>query len=236
MGKRFSKREAVAFGWETATHNLPFFVGLLLAVGALYAIPNLLGRFAEAWVRGIPESFQTLPFKLLSAFTVVIVVAAAFVAQFVGQLGLLKIALRFCDGEKGRFSDLFSCFPLFFTYLFGSLLYGLIVVGGVLLLIVPGIIWAIQFQFYAYAIIDKGLGPIAALKYSSRITRGAKWDLFLFGFLTGLVILLGAVALWIGLFAPIPTAMVASGSVYRKLQPPAESEASSPSPSTTPAP
>jgi len=131
--------------------------------------------------------------------------------------GVNQIALRFCDGEKGEFADLFSCFPLFFKYLFGSILYRLIVLGGIILLIIPGIIWAIKFQFFSYFIVDKGLGPIESLKRSSAITRGAKWDLFLFGLLLGLINLLGAICLFIGLFATVPTAMVAMAFVYRKL-------------------
>ena len=132
-------------------------------------------------------------------------------------MGLIKIALRFCDKEKGEFAELFSCFPLFFKYLFGSILCMLIVLGGMILLIIPGIIWSIKFQFFTYFIIDKGLGPIEALKRSSAITKGAKWDLFIFGLLLGLINLLGALCLLVGLFATIPTTIVAMAFVYRKL-------------------
>ncbi|MEA3324508.1 MAG: hypothetical protein U9Q37_05135 [Euryarchaeota archaeon] len=61
----------------------------------------------------------------------------------------------------------------------GLILYGFIVVGGLILLTIPGIIWAIKFQFFDYLIVDKGLGPIDALEKSSEITRGVKWDLFI---------------------------------------------------------
>ena len=132
-------------------------------------------------------------------------------------MGLIKIALRFCDNQKAKLADLFSCLPLFFKYLFGLILYRLIVLGGMILLIIPGIIWAIKFQFFDYFIVDKKLGPIEALKQSSAITRDAKWDLFFFDLLLGFINFLGAVCLLIGLFASVPTAMVAMAFVYRKL-------------------
>ena len=105
---------------------------------------------------------------------------------------------------------------LFFKYLIGSILYGLIVLGGMLLLIIPGIIWMIKFQFFSYLIIE-GLGPVEALKKSAQITRGAKRELFVFGFILVGITILGVLCLFIGLFATIPTTLLAVAFVYRKL-------------------
>jgi len=199
--QKFSKSEAIRFGWNMMKSNLGFFIGLLVVVGLIYFIPDFIAELLK----------EDAP--ILS----IIISIASWVLDMVIQMGLIRISLRFCDNEKGEFADLFSCFPLFFKYLLGLILYGLIILGGMILLIIPGIIWAIKFQFFSYFIVDKGLGPIEALKRSSAITRGAKWDLFLFGLLLGLINLLGAICLLIGLFATVPTAMVAMAFVYRKL-------------------
>jgi len=198
---KFSKREAVRFGWNTMKSNLGFFITLLIVVGLISFVPNMIGE----WVK------EDAPFLALTISFVFGIVS------LVVQMGLIKIALRFCYNEKGELADLFSCTPLFFKYLVGSLLYGLIVFGGMILLIIPGIIWAIKFQFYDYLIIDKKLGPIEALKKSAVITKGAKRDLFVFGLLLGGINLLGVICLLIGLFAAIPTTLVAMAFVYRKL-------------------
>ena len=220
--KKFSKREAIGFGWETTTHHLLFFVGLLIIVVVIYAVPNRIGGYISQWASQVPEAFQNIGFKILSIFASLIFAVAVMVLQLTAQLGCLKISLALCDGKSGRFADLFSCFPFVLKYLAGSILYGLIVVGGVFLLIVPGIIWAMQFQYYGYLIIDKGLGPVAALKQSSKLTKGVEWDLFLLGLLSGLILLLGVFVLFIGLFAAIPTTMIAATYVYRKLSTQAE--------------
>jgi len=199
--KKFSKSEAVRFGWNTMKNNLGFFIGLLVVVGLIYFVPDIISELLK----------EDAP--ILS----IIISIAVVVLSMVIQMGLIRITLRFCDNEKGESADLFSCFPLFFKYLLGSILYGLIILGGMILLIIPGIIWAIKFQFFSYFIVDKGLGPIEALKRSSAITRGAKWDLFLFDLLLGLINLLGAICLLIGLFATVPTTMLAKAFVYRKL-------------------
>jgi len=132
-------------------------------------------------------------------------------------VGFLKVTLRFCDQEKGRLSDLFSQYRLFFKYFLAYILYGLIVLGGIILFIIPGIIWAIKFQFFPYLIIDKKLGPIEALKQSAAITQGVKWQLWVFSLATGVVNIIGALLLIVGLFVTIPVTMLATAFVYRKL-------------------
>lgn len=199
--QKFSKSEAIRFGWNTMKSNFWFFSGLLIVVGLIAIVPSY-----------ISESIKEKAIVLS-----IIIDILAWALSLVIGMGLIRIALKLCDNEKKEFADLFSCLPLFFKYLFGSILYGLIVLGGLILLIVPGIVWAIKFQFFSYFIVDKGFGPIESLKKSSAITNGAKWDLFFFGLLLIFINLLGALCLFIGLFAAIPTTMVANAFVYRKL-------------------
>ena len=201
MPKKFDISEAVQFGWDTTKSNIGFFIGLLIVMGLIEYVPDIIAVIIE----------EDAP--ILS----IIIQIASFVLSMIIVMGLIKICLRFCDGEKGEFSDLFSCYPLFFNYLIGSILYWLIIMVGLILLIIPGIIWAIQFQYYSYLIIDRGLGPIDALKKSSEITKGVKWDLFVLSIVLGVINLLGLICLVVGLFATIPTTMVAIAFVYRKL-------------------
>jgi len=199
----FSKGEAIRFGWNTMASNLGFFIGLQIVVGLVYLVPAIFAQWSK-------EVFPLLYF-LVSFFSVFL--------NMVIQMGLIRIALTFCDGKKGHISDLFSCLPLFFKFLLGSILYGLIVLGGTILLIVPGIIWGIQYMFFSYFIIDEDLGPMEALQRSKVITQGAKWDLFLFGLLLAGINLLGALCLLVGLIATIPATMLAFAFAYRRLLP-----------------
>ena len=41
-GRSFSKKEALAFGWETMKNNLSFFVLLLIIYGMLLGIPDII--------------------------------------------------------------------------------------------------------------------------------------------------------------------------------------------------
>jgi uncharacterized membrane protein len=98
-----------------------------------------------------------------------------------------------------------------------GILYALIFIAGLILLIVPGIIWAVKFGLWPCFVVDKGLGPIQALKASSRTTRGVKWDLFGFGVICVIFTLAGLLCLIVGVFATYPTIIVAHALVYRQL-------------------
>jgi len=199
--KPFSKGEAIRFGWGVTTANLGFFVGVLAIAGVITAVPNVLQKFtAES------APVQSALFGI-----------AGVVFQVIVGIGLITISLKFVDNARPAVGDLFARLDLFFRYLGGYVLYSLIVVAGLILLIVPGIMWGLKFCLWGYLVIDRELGPIKALEKSSNITNGAKWELFLFGLLLLGINLLGAVALLIGLFVTIPTSFVATAYVYRKL-------------------
>jgi uncharacterized membrane protein len=101
--------------------------------------------------------------------------------------------------------------------LIAAILVWFILTIGFLLLVVPGIILALIFCFYSYAIVDRGLGPIDALKHSAAVTKGARMALLGFWIVAFLLNLVGLLALVIGLFVTGPITMVAAAYVYRKL-------------------
>ena len=119
------------------------------------------------------------------------------------NMGILYITLRFVDNDKPTFTNLFTPAKHIIPFIIASILYGLIVFVGLLLLIIPGIIWSIRYSQYKFLIIDKELGPIEALKKSAEITRGSKWNIFLLGILLGLINILGVLALGLGLLSVV---------------------------------
>lgn len=200
--EKFSKGEAIRFGWETMKSNFGFFIVLFLLAFMIIVIPEIIGGMIKGRLPIISFIFGI----------------ASWILQLIIGMGLTRITINFADGKSSDFGDLFSCLHLLPRYLLGSILYGLIVIAGTILLIIPGIIWAIKFQFFSYLIVDKEMRPIESIKRSSDITEGVKWDLLLFGSLLLGLNILGFLALLVGLFVTIPTSMIALAYVYRKLQ------------------
>jgi uncharacterized membrane protein len=207
MTNKFSKKEAISFGWKVMKENFWFFFGLLIVMGLVNFFPEI----AKALLK--EKTFITIANFI------------AFALGLILQLGFIKICLKFYDNQKPKFSEFFLQYPLFFKMFFGYILYLLIVIAGLILFIIPGIIFAIKFFFYKYFIVDEGLGPIEALKRSWRIAKGSGWNLFAFILLISAVNLLGVLAFVVGLLLTLPTTALATVFVYRKLL--AQSESTS---------
>jgi len=208
--------------------NFWFFVGL----GLLWLIITILPDMVRAISRHL--HLPMAPHIVLD----ILLIALAFVITIVLSIGLIKIALSFCDERKPAIGTLFDAWDCFWRYVGATILYGLIVLGGFILLIIPGIIWSVKYGLCFYVVIDKGLGPVQALKASSRTTMGAKWELFGFFILCGLINMLGVLCLIVGIFATYPTVIVANALVYRQLlaQTPELAEFGIATPSLEPAP
>lgn len=197
----FSKGEAIRFGWTTTKDNLSLFIKILLPVAFIFIG---LGIMREALEESAP----------VASFAISMV--SWIFGIFIG-MGFIKIVLDLVDGRKPIMDQFFSQRLLFFKYFWTSILYGLIVFAGFLLLIIPGLIWIFKYQFAAYLVIDKGIGPRDAIRRSGRITQGAKWDLFLLSILLQWINMAGILFFVVGLFITIPVSMLATAYVYRTL-------------------
>jgi len=216
LTKNFSIGEALKFGWNSFKSNVKFWLGLVAVIVGLYITLSILSAVVEE-----------------ALFLNIAVSIVYFFIQIVVSLGLINISLKFSDHKKARIADLFNLYQRSWQYFLSSLLYSLITVGGLLLLIVPGIIWGLKFQFFSYFIVDKNMGPIEALKASAKLTYGVKWDLLGFAILGQLINLLGTLLLFVGLIATAPTVFVATAYIYRQLL--QQTKLSSPPVSPTPA-
>ncbi|KAA3661034.1 MAG: DUF975 family protein [Calditrichaeota bacterium] len=196
----FSPGEAINYGWQKTKEHIAFMLAAMILVIVIHA--------ALAFAQVALED---------EIFLVFLMMVAGLVIGTVIEMGFFKIALKVYDGQEPDFNDLIANFHLFLYYFAAGLLYGVMVLVGVLLFIIPGIILAIQFYFAFYLIVDKAMGPISALEMASKLSRGSRWDLFVFFLALIILNIIGAMLLLIGLFATIPMSLFATAYVYRKL-------------------
>jgi len=206
MGKKdFSIGDAVQFGWDTMKNNIAFFIIMIIILWVAAAVPSGLGSMSYRMSVGAAAIFG-LVFGIIS-----------FVVGMFVNMAQIKVGLRFSKGETADFPDLYNEYQRFWDFLLGSILYALIVLGGLILLIVPGIYWAIKYYFYGYLIIDQGMGPMDAIKKSGELTKGVKWNLLVFWLALLGIYILGFLACCVGILFAIPVIIVAVAYVYRTL-------------------
>lgn len=197
----FSKKAALTYAWETFKKNWQFLLIVIVIVTAVNFIPTF---FQQNSRNNFPVFFLVL--RIIT-----------WLVQMILSIGLIVISLKFVDSKKPEISDLYSHHKYLLNYFLASLLYGGIVLVGFILLIVPGIIWGIKFQFYQYFIVDKNMGPLEAISASGKVTQGHKWSLFLLGLIFIGLSILGLIAFGIGIFIVWPVIMIATAYVYRKI-------------------
>jgi hypothetical protein len=184
--KGFNPMEAIRFGRNTLKSNLLFFVLIMAALGAATKLPGLarsLWPQAEPFISGLSGDGKVA--LAIAAFAILVLLISTL------EMGLLKISLQFYDNHPRRFSELLRTWLLSPSYLISSIIFLSMITVGLILLIVPGIYIFLKYQFYGYSIVDRGSGPIEALRESARITRGVKRRLITFWMILGLMVTLG---------------------------------------------
>lgn len=163
--------------------------------------------------------FATLIILAVSVFTEgqELLSLLAFLFAFIIKIGYEKIFLKVYDGEKPKLSEMFQHYTLFWKYLGVVILNCLVVVGGIILLVIPGIYWAVRFSFAALIVVDTKSGPMAAMKESWAITKGNFWKLLLLWLAIVVINLAGIIALYVGLLITVPVTTFAAVFVYREL-------------------
>lgn len=183
-------------GWKTTKANLGFLIGLIVVISAINITLSAVVEMVENEV-------------FIVFWNVVSIVVSLWLS-----LGAIRILLDLVYNKQPRFKTLFSQGQHLLNFLVAAIVYNLIILGGLILLIVPGIIWAIKFQFFSYFIVDEGMGVMDSLRASAQITSGDKWNLFLLGVSIFVINFIGMLLLLVGLLVTYPLTMLALAYAY----------------------
>lgn len=149
----------------------------------------------------LPIRYQTAPLEaLLKLF------GLAYFLMFVPLIRFPArwLNLRAMRGETFDIKELFSGFRNFLNIILANFLVAAIIGLGFIMLIVPGIIFACRLAFVPYLVMDRKLDPIKAVEASWELTRGYSWKIVGMGLMAVGVVILGFMALIVGvIFAVI---------------------------------
>jgi hypothetical protein len=199
---KFSISAALNEGWAKFRAQPLLALGAFLIAGAAPALLSIGAKMVAG------DSWLVMIFLGLAHFVVTLLLSA----------GMIQIYVRMIDNVPTNFVDFLMDWRKVLNFAICNLLYTLIFWVGICLFVVPGIIWLIQFFFAPYAVVAEGLGPIAALRKSSDLTRGARWPLLGFAMVLVLLNALGFTCLVIGLVLTVPVTLLSLAYVYRRLE------------------
>jgi hypothetical protein len=207
--------------WEITIRNygvvfLTWFVFLgitMILALVLKAVDVMVGYGGIGPVTGVDdlEAIAEMPDSPWS------IVINQVVSMFL-TLGMTRVGLNLASGQPADVGQLFGEGGKLLRLFGASLLYGLMVVLAGLLLIVPGIYLGIRYGQFMTAMVDKDLGILESLSYSSRLTTNNKWNLVGLFFLALGVIVAGLLAFCVGIFVAYPMVWMMAFVAYRWMQ------------------
>jgi fumarate reductase subunit D len=189
-GREFRIGPIFTRSWSIYAANFLMFTLVAVVAG----LPNQLGGDFESSA-GVAQS--------IIAFIISVIL------YFVGQAVILYAAFQAMRGRDVIIGDAIGrAFSRFLSLLGISILVGLGVAIGFMLLIVPGIILALRWAVAVPACVVENKGPLESMRRSAELTKGHRWKVF------GIWVLIAIVAIIIliivGVFAGLG-AVVAQG-------------------------
>ena len=122
--------------------------------------------------------------------------------------------LKAARGDKLEITDMFQAFQNYGNAVLANILVGVLVFIGLVLLIIPGIIFACKLAFTPYLVVDQKMGVIEAMKGSWSMTRGHAWKVFFIGLLAIPIGIVGLVLFIIGIIPAIMWIKLTFASLY----------------------
>jgi len=148
--------------------------------------------------------FRIGTFGIFAAFFGLLAMLYTFLVKPVFEYGGNFIFVQAVRKVKPDFEYLIKGFMENYLHIIlANLLVFALVVLGLFALIVPGIIIGCRLAFVSYIIMDKKLDPIEAVELSWKMTRGHGWQIFLLGFVSIFIVILGFCMLIVGIFPAI---------------------------------
>ena len=180
-------------------------------------------------IRCISRSWDLLMrnFWLLFGATLVINLLDGAVPIIHGALfgGLYLLFLKLIRGQRAEFGDAFGGFSERFLQLFlAGLVSGILTLVGYVFCIVPGIYLTVAWMFVIPLVVDKRMDFWPAMEVSLRVIQRNWFLFFLLGILNILVVMLGFLALCVGIYVALPITIGAVAYAYEDVfgaEPPA---------------
>jgi uncharacterized membrane protein len=186
---------AISYGWAKFQQNVgPLLIVVLVPIAAQI----VLALIGQALVDSRPV---WLLFQIL-----------AIAVNAVAGLGIYRVALMITAGEPADVAKAFR-YDRMGAWIVFSFVFGVLVAVGLVLCVVPGLLFLAYFGLAPFFFLDKGLSLGDALRASREAVLG---NALAFQILIYIVVgVLGVVACIVGLFVTVPVAYIAVACLYR---------------------
>ncbi len=178
----------------------------LLVIGIVYSI--LTGPISVFQIHDSGFEWYMVPLILFG------MMYGIFVAGPIGY-GANWVFLKAVRGERVEIRDMFSVFQRnYWNAVVANVVVAVIVGMGLVMVIVPGIIFACRLVFVPYLVVDKEMDVMEALRVSWNMTRGYGGQIFLMGLMAFFIAIGGLICFIVGIFVSIMWIKTSFAAMY----------------------
>lgn len=198
---------AFSYGWKKFQEYAKEFILLVLGVFVATVVVSAL-----AFLVMVPTISGDSAFLAFLGWAVAM--ALVIIVSFAVQAGVYRASLAVTQGRApamSMFTDSTNIGPFVLTVI----VVGLGAVVGFMLCFIPGIIWMFFVAYAPLRAIDRGEGPVDAIKGSIEMVRANIGPVLLVLLVSYLVYYLGSLVCYVGLLVSIPIAITMIAYSYR---------------------
>ena len=208
---RLDAGEAFSYGWKKFQEHWQAFVVMVLVVGLISLVSGLIVFLAL-----LPAMSGNSTAAAVGLVLSVALLVAYMAINFIVQAGVLRAGLGVTKGEAPRLSMLTDMTNMG-TYIGTTLLISLAAFVGFILCILPGLAVVVFAAYAPFIALDKGVGPVDAIRQSVDMVKNNLGPVLLVLLLSYAVYYIGSLACYVGLLVSIPVALVMIAHSYRAI-------------------
>lgn len=199
----FPIRQTLRTAWGTYKTHWQFFCFMSLVTILLNIASDTTDRLI-----GLPYILGTLCFVFFAVILSFVWVRVSLAAVR-GDTALMRVS---------RIRDMLPKGVQVLQLVGIGVLTGIIVLGGFVALIIPGVYLLVRLVFVNLSFVDKNLSVGGAIRYSWHLVRGEQfWTVLLVLLVSVVLIVLGVLAFGIGLIVTYPLVMLLIAYLYKAL-------------------
>lgn len=215
--------DGVKYGWKKFTENvgayllggIVWFVGLTVLVSIAFAI--LLGSLTAQTALDASGNLVTTGGGGLFSLSGFLFIGVAMLLVVMVQAAYLNASLHVASGRRIAVGDFFK-FPNLPNVFATALVVGILIGVGYSLFFLPGLIVQIFTTFAIIFALDRGFGPVEAIKASIDLVKRNFVTVLLLMLAVYVVTAIGSALCGIGILVAYPIACLATVYVYRRVQ------------------
>ncbi|NND96962.1 MAG: hypothetical protein HKN47_06500 [Pirellulaceae bacterium] len=192
----FEPGNCVSVAWRLFNRN----PGVLIGAAAVILGTNVLFGVVSSVLQGATGDPQSPAAMLMGS----LVSLSGNVVQAFLTIGMIRLCLAIARGQQAEFGMVFSGGPYFWRYLGASILFGIGVFVGMLLLLIPGIYVAITYWPALMLVVDRKCGVFESFEIAGGLAKGNRINSLILGVLAFAINILGLLMCFVGLLATLP--------------------------------